>query len=350
MTTKHVPDVTWARGSRLLLLLSLCLIRPARGATPAEALLSECWSQIRSSGNYKDGVSRLGAAAKEAGRDRDTVAMAHLMMAQCLVQLGDSAGATEKINWLARSFPGARIRPFHTLGAIVRGRMQTEWRTYVDQHPIYVKDFAWYELGLEYMRLERPGEALAMFEKVLRRVPPDPLPAVANPAILRTFRLHRRALEWKVHALQAMEFAGTRKAAAVREARAVLHELYPPAKWRRAELAAQRALADYITEADAEEAQRKASALERIRDLEQKARQQREAEAKARAKKLEAFKARDKERRRRYEEWKRRREADKAAQEKPEQATPHPDPPSPKPEQDGPAAPSARGETDADEH
>jgi hypothetical protein len=75
----------------------------------------------------------------------------------------------------------------------------------------------------------------------------------------------------------------------------------------------------------------------------------REAAAKARAKKLEELMARDRERRRRYEEWKRRREADKAAQEKPEQVTPQPDPPSPKPEQDGPTASSAKGETDADE-
>jgi hypothetical protein len=308
-----------------VVMLSVC--HPTAGWTgqegPPENQLRGIWRQIESSEEHAQGIAKLQAFARQHSQHTDVAALAHLRIAQCLACSGDAAVAIAKVRWLAKAFPEAKMRQYTSMGYAPGGRMAREWRRYVQDHPIYVKHLAWYELARSLWRSERLREALAACDHVLASVPPEGVPDTENKMILRTFRLHHRALQLKTRLLDYMG-----REHSMREARALLEKLYPRDEWRRVELATEKAWASYLDEWREEEARSKAAELKKIEEIEEKARREREAEAKARAEKLDELKAKDEERRRRYEEWKRRRAAQKAAAKKSDQAAPQPPRPS----------------------
>jgi len=117
-------------------------------------------------------IDRLQAFAKKHPK-HDLAGEAHLKIAHILLKK-DTDDGVEKLKWVAVNFPKAKKEQYHFIGRIPNSMFE-EWRDYVKQHPILIKDCVWYELAKLYKskKVKRYKDALAAYDNILSTVKPE---------------------------------------------------------------------------------------------------------------------------------------------------------------------------------
>jgi hypothetical protein len=251
-------------------------------------------SLSRKTKDYDNVVKKLEAFAREYPQ-HDLAAEAHLKIIDLLERKKDMKSAFEKTRWLAKNFPKAKKQQL-----ILRGwapsTMVEEWKVYVKEHPILMKDFAWYRLAELHVRAKRYDDALAAHNYILSTVKPDKLPDTKNELIVETFRLHKAAFEQKIALLKKMK-----KKDEAQQAAEDYEKLYPKAAWKKLGLDAAAAWKSYSDES------------KRLRDLkEEEERRRIEEEDKRNREEMEREEQEQKER---EEELKKKREEERKERE-----------------------------------
>lgn len=206
--------------------------------------------------DYDNVIKKLEAFAKEHPK-HDLAAEARLKIADILARRKKNIDdAIEKLKWVSANFPKAKKKQY-----LLRGwcpsTMYEEWRDYVNEHPILIKDYAWYKLASLYKnkKVKRYEDALAAYDHILSTVKPDKLPDTKNEAIVTTFRLHKAAFESKMALLRRMKrqahlrkkIAEVKKVTAeIKKAATEFEKLYPKAAWKKLRLEANAAFNSYI--------------------------------------------------------------------------------------------------------
>ncbi len=212
---------------------------------PPELSLRNRFSRTRSlsrrTRDYDHAIALFQAFAQTCPGD-DLEAEAHLEIVDILIRKKDLEGAITKTQQIMESFPQARKAQYPSLGEIPL-TMWREWREYVEQHPILVKDYGWYKLAHLYVSAGRLDDALTAYDHILASVEPEKLPDTRNKAILTTFRLHQRSSLERIALLRKMERKDDADRAALEHER-----LYPKAAWKQAQIAADEAFMDYVEE------------------------------------------------------------------------------------------------------
>ena len=286
--------------------------------SPDEIAFARLAGEMADKVDCTDYVRRVEAFAQKHAANQDLAARAHLHVVKCLARAKDYDAAIAKAKWLAKALPQAhapRAYPFR-YGPLPP--MKREWVQYVQQHPIYIKDYAWFKIAEIQGFAGRQGEQLDTYERILRRVPPDEIPDTRNLAIVQTFRLHKETLDLKVNLLYSLGLFETGSFDEAKKAEAVRELLYPKEKWLALRKAARQARKEY-KEAAVQEYARQA-AIDEAKHLEleksaERARRRNEEDAAAQRKREQELKAKDEQRTLRYLEWKRQREEREKAEE-----------------------------------
>lgn len=251
-------------------------------------------SLSRKTKDYDNVVKKLEAFAGEYPQ-HDLAAEAYLKIVDLLERKKDMKSAIDKTRWLAKNFPKAKKQQL-----ILRGwapsTMVEEWRAYVKDHPILIKDFAWYKLAELHMKAKRHDDALAAYNHLLSTVKPDKLPVTKNQLIVETFRLHKAAFEQKIALLWKMKKKDEAKKAAEE-----YEKLYPNAAWKRLDREALDAFFSYAEESRKLREQREEEERKRIEEedkrhqeeLEKEKQEQKEREEELKKKKEEERKERE---------------------------------------------------------
>jgi len=280
--------------TRVLWLALVATTGAASDYSPDEIAFARLRAEMGRSGDRAEFIKRVEAFAQQHAANQELAARAHLLVVECLVQAKDFDAAIAKAKWLAESLPRARriicpqVGSFSYL-SLVRYRMR-EWQEYVRQHPIYIKDYVWFEIAKIQRLAGWEDEALESCERILSSLPPDELPDTRNLGIVRAFRLHKETLDLKIELLYSWVWRRTGSLDAAKQARTLRAVLYPTFAWKWLNDAASRAWMEEVAATLQEKDRRDEASRREWLEAEKATRRRQEAEQRRYREELRASK------------------------------------------------------------